>query len=137
MHGEFHSPNGITVLESSGEVAVSDGQSDRVQIFDHEGNYLRKFGTSGKADGQFTAPWSLASDAHDNILVADWDTCRLQVFNSKGKHLCTRSDLGLAARSQQAAAWGVAGQLAVADGSAMAVRVWWASGSGSAARASA
>ena len=95
-----------------------------MQIFDREGNYLRQFGTEGEEDGQFKSPDSLAFDAHGNILVIDFGTSRLQVFNSKGKHLCTRSDLGLEADTK-GLAWGKDGQLAVTNGSGDAVRVWW------------
>jgi tripartite motif-containing protein 71 len=51
--GEFFCPRGITVLGSSGEVAVVDCDNHRVQIFDSEGKYKRQFGTGGKeADGK-------------------------------------------------------------------------------------
>jgi hypothetical protein len=70
--GEFMALQGITVLGSSGEVAVADSLNHRVQIFDSEGNYTRQFGTEGKeADGQFYCPSGLASDAHGNLLVVD------------------------------------------------------------------
>jgi hypothetical protein len=91
--GDFDSSQGIAVLGSSGEVAVTDRYNHRVQIFDSEGNYKRQFGTEGKeADGELCYPSGLTSDAHGNLLVVD-DTTRLQVFSPEGKHLCTRSDL--------------------------------------------
>jgi DNA-binding beta-propeller fold protein YncE len=122
--GEFDSPRGITVLGSSGEVAVADCNNDRVQIFDSEGKYKRQFGTLGEeADGQFNCPSGLASDAHGNLLVTDF-TNRLQVFDPEGKHLCTRSDLGLHDNSTKGIAWSAGGEIAVADGTAHIVRVW-------------
>eukprot|EP00935_MAST-01C_sp_MAST-1C-sp1_P001288 g1288.t1 len=123
--GLFDTPMGIAVLGSEGEVAVADGyNNNRVQIFDREGNYLRQFGTYGTEDGQFACPTSLASDAHGNILVTDYLTSRLQVFNSKGRHMCTNSDLGLRGDSDKGVAWGKGGQLAVANGNAHEVRAW-------------
>jgi tripartite motif-containing protein 71 len=120
--GEFKYPQGITVLGSSGEVAVADCDNHRVQIFDSEGKYKRQFGTYGKeADGQLFCPSSLTSDAHGNLLVTD-TTNRLQVFDPEGKHLCTRSDLGLAAAST--IAWSAGGEIAVANGLANKVFVW-------------
>jgi tripartite motif-containing protein 2/3 len=122
--GEFKLPEGITVLGSSGEVAVADCDNDRVQIFDGEGNYKRQFGTEGKeADGQFFCPSGLTSDAHGNLLVVDY-TNRLQVFNPEGKHLCTRSDIRLHGESIKGIAWSTGGEIAVADGEAHSVRVW-------------
>jgi DNA-binding beta-propeller fold protein YncE len=123
--GEFKHPHGITVLGSSGEVAVTDLRNHRVQIFDSEGNYKRQFGTEGKeADGQFNTPKGLASDAHGNLLVTD-RTNRLQVFDPEGKHLCTRSDLGLHGNSQKGIAWSAGGEIAVANGGANKTLVWY------------
>jgi hypothetical protein len=123
--GEFACPQGITVLGSSGEVAVADTSNHRVQIFDSEGNYKRQFGTKGQeADGQFYGPSGLVSDAHGNLLVLD-DTNRLQVFSPEGKHLCTRSDLrGIGNSMMKGIAWSADGEIAVATGEAHSVLVW-------------
>jgi DNA-binding beta-propeller fold protein YncE len=122
--GEFHHPQGIAVLGSSGEVAVTDYGNHRVQIFDSEGKYKRQFGTEGKeADGQLCFPMSLASDAHGNLLVVD-ETNRLQVFDPEGKHLCTRSDLRLHTDSLKGIAWSTGGEIAVADGDSHKALVW-------------
>jgi DNA-binding beta-propeller fold protein YncE len=121
--GEFDLPRGITVLGSSGEVAVADLGNHRVQIFDSEGNYKRQFGTYGKEeDGQFFNPAGLASDAHGNLLVMDL-TNRLQVFDHEGKHLCTRSELGLD-DSTKGIAWSTGGEIAVADSGAYKALIW-------------
>jgi DNA-binding beta-propeller fold protein YncE len=123
--GEFNLPQGIAVLGSSGEVAVADRNNHRVQIFDSEGNYKRQFGTKGKEeDGQFYCPEGLASDAHGNLLVVD-RTNRLQVFDPEGKHLCTRSDLGLQEEdSRKGLAWSANGEIALADSNAYQALVW-------------
>jgi DNA-binding beta-propeller fold protein YncE len=122
---EFRFPLGITVLGSSGEVAVADRNNHRVQIFDSEGKYKRQFGTEGEeADGQLYFPSGLASDAHGNLLVVD-ETNRLQVFDLKGKHLCTRSDLGLQEEdSRKGLAWSANGEIALADSNAYQALVW-------------
>jgi hypothetical protein len=118
--GELSSPCGITVLGSS----VFDTNDYRVQIFDREGNYKRQFGNEGKeADGQFYLPSALASDAHGNLLVLDL-TNRLQVFNTKGKHLCTRNDLGLEDGSIKDIAWSDIGEFAIADDSLNQALIW-------------
>jgi hypothetical protein len=121
--GEFDVPRGITVLGSSGEVVVADCDNHRVQIFDSEGKYKRQFGTEGKEDGQLYYPVGLASDAHGNLLVMD-DTDWLQVFDSEGKHLCTRSDLRLHDESTKGIAWSTGGEIAVANGGAHKALVW-------------
>jgi DNA-binding beta-propeller fold protein YncE len=121
--GEFKCPYGITVLGSSGEVAVADRNNHRVQIFDSEGNYKRQFGTKGEEDGQLFYPTDLTSDAHSNLLVVDL-TNRLQVFDPEGKHLCTRSDLRLHGAEAKGIAWSAGGEIAVADGGAQKALVW-------------
>jgi hypothetical protein len=121
--GEFVSPEDITVLGSSGEVAVADCGNHRVQIFDSEGKYKRQFGTLGNEDGQLVCPSGLASDAHGNLLVVD-RTNRLQVFDHEGKHLCTRSDLRLQGGSIKGIAWSTGGEIAVANGGANKALVW-------------
>jgi DNA-binding beta-propeller fold protein YncE len=121
---EFNYPYGITVLGSSGEVAVADYNNHRVQIFDHEGNYKRQFGNEGReADGQFANPSALASDVHGNLLVLD-NTSRLQVFSPESKHLCTRNDLGLKKSASKGIAWSDVGELAVADGAGNQALFW-------------
>jgi DNA-binding beta-propeller fold protein YncE len=121
--GEFKYPCGITVLGSSGEVAVADRTNHRLQIFDSEGKYKRQFGTEGKEAGQLYMPAGIASDAHGNLLVVD-TTNRLQVFDPEGKHLCTRSDLGLHDTSYKGIAWSAGGEIAVANGRARNALVW-------------
>ena len=125
--GEFDRPAGITVLASSGEVAIADLGNSCIQIFDRQGNFQRKFGSYGtEEDGQFRLVHSLASDAYGNILVVDLYTTRLQVFNSEGEHLCTRTDLRCDCDlGSKGLAWGAHGQLAVANTSDDKVRVWY------------
>jgi DNA-binding beta-propeller fold protein YncE len=122
--GEINCPTGITVLGSSGEVAVADCYNYRVQIFDSEGKYKRQFGTKGKeADGELFCPSDLASDAHGNLLVTDY-TNRLQVFSPEGKHLCTRNDLGLQSGGTKGVEWSTDGEIAVANCGGHNTLVW-------------
>jgi DNA-binding beta-propeller fold protein YncE len=126
--GEFHCPRSITVLGSSGEVAVIDSENHRVQIFDREGNYKRQFGSAGKdtAVRQLYGPAALAADADGNLLVLDdANTNRLQVFSPEGTHLCTRNDLGIN-EGAKGIAWSDDGtliKLAIANGKA-SVLLW-------------
>ena len=86
--GEFNSVGGIA-FDSSGKIIVLDQSitspsSNRVQVFDLEGNFLSKFGTGGSGDGQFQIPSGVDVDASGNIYVADTGNDRIQVFNSDG-----------------------------------------------------
>jgi DNA-binding beta-propeller fold protein YncE len=79
----------------------------------------------------FTLPYTalhchalgLASDVYGNLLVLDI-TNRLQVFTPKGKHLCTRDDLGLTGGCTKDIAWNEAGGVAVANTNAHDVLIW-------------
>jgi DNA-binding beta-propeller fold protein YncE len=117
--GQLDFPKGITVLASSGEVAIISGGCT-VQIFDRERNYKRQFGSYGTEDGQFSTidQGGLTSDACGNILIVDYGAHRLQVFNAQGTHLCTRSDFGIGMddynQVTKAIAWSTGGRLALA-----------------------
>jgi DNA-binding beta-propeller fold protein YncE len=128
-NGEFKHPAGITVLSASRkvEVAIADCQNHRVQIFDSEGNYQRQFGSKGKdIDGHFYYVSGLSSDAHNNLLVTDFSS-RLQLFSPKGKHFCTRTDLGLHAETYvKGVVWCSDGTIAIIDSLANKIHVWCA-----------
>jgi hypothetical protein len=116
--GQFSGPNGVVVLGSSAEVAIADRNNHRIQIFDSKGKYKRQFGSkcsmADPADGRFSCPCGVASDAYGNLLVTD-NTTRLQVFSPEGKHLCTRNIAAFASADTKGIAWGPAGALAVAN----------------------
>ncbi|GFX15048.1 tripartite motif-containing protein 3 [Trichonephila clavipes] len=58
-----------------------------VRVFDAEGGFLSSFGSNGEGNGQFNAPTGVAIDSQDNIIVADWGNCRIQVFDMNGSFL--------------------------------------------------
>ena len=54
--------------------------SQRVIVFDANGNYLARFGQFGTGNGQFNLPNGLFIDAEDNIYVADTGNNRIVRF---------------------------------------------------------
>jgi hypothetical protein len=113
------------MLHHSGEVAVAD-LNHRVSIFDAEnGDFVRKFGLRGKTDGHFDYPTAIVSDMYGNFIVLDQGTERMQLFGCDGKHLLTRSDLGVSSSSVHGVAWSPEEGLAVANGHANNARAWW------------
>jgi hypothetical protein len=103
---EIHTSD-VTVLRT-GDVAVAEAFENSILVLDGEtGNLLRNFGRRGDLDGEFRQPVAITSDANDNLLVLDRFSNRLQVFNAEGRHLCTRSDLGLSESGPKALAWEV------------------------------
>ena len=93
--GQFKRPLGVAV-NTHGEIAVSDQNNHRVQVFSTEGRFLFSFGERGTGDGQFNHPLGVTYDRDDNLLVADWVNHRIQQFSRTGhfmRILATKGEL--------------------------------------------
>ena len=84
--GMFDLPWGVAVNERN-EIAVTDSDNNRVQIFSSDGTYLRSFGSEGDEEGEFNEPTGIAYLNNGNIVVADSDNNRLQIFTGRGEYL--------------------------------------------------
>ncbi|MTJ49860.1 DUF4347 domain-containing protein [Dolichospermum sp. UHCC 0259] len=86
--GQFLDPRAIAV-DSQGRIYVGDSHRSDIQVFDKNGNFIRKFGSQGTGDGQFLAPSNMfiAVDSNDNIYAVDQEADRVQVFDKDGKFL--------------------------------------------------
>jgi sugar lactone lactonase YvrE len=74
--------------DKAGDTFISDGYiNSRVAKVDKDGNWLKSWGERGKEPGQFNTPHSIATDANDNVYVADRGNSRIQVFDRDGKFL--------------------------------------------------
>jgi tripartite motif-containing protein 71 len=78
-------PGGIAV-DDQDTVYVSDFY-DRVQVFTTDGQFLRRWGTSGSGDGQLIFPGGLAVDSHDAVYVVDTWNQRIEKFDRLGRFL--------------------------------------------------
>jgi len=80
-NGRFQSPQGVN-LDVLGNVYTAEVVNRRVQIFDADGNFLTKFGTSGSNDGQFNVlrDASPDNDTDPKVYCADSNNQRIQVF---------------------------------------------------------
>jgi DNA-binding beta-propeller fold protein YncE len=74
-------------IDKSDNIYVTDPQSDpgcsnqpRVLKFNSEGNFITKWGSYGKGDGQFVDPEHLAVDSNGYVYVSDRKNERIQVF---------------------------------------------------------
>lgn len=92
-NGEFLTPAGINV-DSAGNVFVAEGNGNRVQKFDNNGNFIRKFGFPGDVDGGFVSPSGVAVDPVGRIYVTDQFTNRVSKFDSTGIFLTTWGGTG-------------------------------------------
>jgi len=94
--GQFRSPSRIGV--SSGNVFVTDEGNHRIQNFQNDGTFIRKWGSPcnlqngtgcidpdgtgplSLGDGQFYGPLGVAIDSSDNVYVVDRGNYRIQAF---------------------------------------------------------
>lgn len=84
--GEFNLPRDLAIGKN-GELYVVDSGNFRIQIFDHDGKFLRTFGQIGKQLGSFGRPKEIASDKDGNIYVIDAAFGNFQIFNPEGELL--------------------------------------------------
>ena len=82
--GMFCEPWGVAV-NARDEIAVTDFNNHRVQIFNKNGNYLRSFGKEGEKAGEFKYPRGIAFHNNGKIFVADSGNHRIQIFNGEGQ----------------------------------------------------
>lgn len=82
--GQFCRPWGVC-CDTSGNIIIADRSNNRIQVFDKQGKFLRKFGSYGTRAGQFDRPAGVAYDNQLNrIVVTDKDNHRIQVFQPDG-----------------------------------------------------
>ena len=79
----FKRPWGVAV-SAKDEIAITDHNNHRVQIFNSEGNYLRSFGSEGV---EFKFPTGITYHDNGNIFVADNGNNRIQIFSGKGEYV--------------------------------------------------
>jgi peptidylamidoglycolate lyase len=80
----FNQPTDVAI-RGDGSFYVSDGYvNSRVALFDPGGRFLYEWGKKGNAEAQFSNPHGLAFGPGGDVLVADRENSRIQVFGGKG-----------------------------------------------------
>ena len=77
-------PTSIEIVDE--KIFVAYGFQDEIQVFDLDGNYLWKFGSSGNQAGQFNTPHRFTA-LNNELFVADSENHRIQVFDTDGNFL--------------------------------------------------
>ena len=67
--------------------AVTDCSHHCVYIFDGQDQLVRKFGSSGSGNDQFSNPYGLAFDADNHLYVSEHSNSRVQKVSINGEHL--------------------------------------------------
>jgi DNA-binding beta-propeller fold protein YncE len=76
----FDSPRGV-VVDSEGNIFVSDMFNNRIVQLDSEGNAITSFGSRGSGSQEFFSPMGLAVDSSGLIYVADANNNRVVRFD--------------------------------------------------------
>ncbi len=90
--GQFREPWGIAV-DAAGTVFVADTWNGRIQAFDNEGNFLRKWGAFSIVTEEIRDPYALfgprglAVTPSGNLLVADTGNKRILEFSPVGEFI--------------------------------------------------
>ena len=83
-------------LDRNGRLYVVDSFNFRVQIFDHDGNFIKKFGKLGDASGYFSRPAGIGVDSDGNIYVVDTSISIISRYLMNRENYC--SGLGQSGR---------------------------------------
>jgi DNA-binding beta-propeller fold protein YncE len=78
--GQFAFPIYLAV-DAAGNLHVGDTMNFRVQVFDPDGHFLRKFGEHGDSPGTFSRIKGMAFDSFQNLYVVDGQHSVVQIFN--------------------------------------------------------
>lgn len=90
--GQFWEPWGVAV-DQDGNIYVADTWNGRIQVFDPDGRFLRKWGVFAAADPTAGDPFAMfgprgmAFDLDGNLLVADTGNKRILRFTPDGQFL--------------------------------------------------
>jgi sugar lactone lactonase YvrE len=86
----FTSPSAVAVAEN-GDIFVADGHdvngNNRVVKFSKEGKFIKAWGKTGWAPGEFRTLHALAIDTRGRVFVGDRANNRIQLFDQDGKFL--------------------------------------------------
>jgi tripartite motif-containing protein 71 len=85
----------------SGDVFAAFPETDKIKVFDKEGDFLRSFGSSGTGPGQFSDPTEVDVDADGNVWVGDAATDRVEVFDNSGDFIAQFGSAGSGAQQFQ------------------------------------
>ncbi|RLU25201.1 hypothetical protein DMN91_003293 [Ooceraea biroi] len=106
------------VICDTKHIFVSDRSNDRIQVYNQDGTFVRRFGSSGNGPGQFNRPAGITIDTWHRIIVADKDNHRIQIFTTEGEFVQVFGEKG-EAFGQFLYPWDVttnaAGQIAISD----------------------
>ena len=86
------------VVADDGSIFVGDGHypngNNRVVKFAPDGTFIKQWGRTGYAPGEFRVLHALALDGEGRLFVADRENNRIQIFDQEGSHLASWTQFG-------------------------------------------
>jgi sugar lactone lactonase YvrE len=93
----FKSPSAVAVA-ANGDIFVADGHdlngNNRVVKYAKDGKFIKAWGKTGYAPGEFRTLHALALDSRGRVFVADRSNNRIQLFDQDGKYLAIWTQFG-------------------------------------------
>jgi DNA-binding beta-propeller fold protein YncE len=93
----FNAPADVVVADN-GDIFVADGHGDgtnnRVVKYSSDGTFLKSWGRTGYAPGEFRTLHAIALDSRGRVFVGDRSNNRIQIFDQEGSHLATWTQFG-------------------------------------------
>ena len=77
--GRISTPRGV-VVDWQGNYVVADYGNHRIQIFNSQGQFVRRFGSEGAGNGQMNSPNGVGLLSNGNIVVCEQGGNRLQIL---------------------------------------------------------
>ena len=93
----FIGPTGVAVAANA-DIFVADGHvnngNHRILKFSKDGRFIKAWGKTGSAPGEFNGPHGIAMDSRGRLFVADRGNKRVQVFDQEGRFLAEWPQFG-------------------------------------------
>jgi len=93
----FTSPSDV-VVAPNGDIFVADGHNEdgnnRIVKFSRDGKFIKTWGKTGYAPGEFRTLHAIALDSRGRLFVADRFNNRIQIFDQEGKFLAQWTQFG-------------------------------------------
>ncbi|HML16181.1 MAG TPA: peptidyl-alpha-hydroxyglycine alpha-amidating lyase family protein [Bryobacteraceae bacterium] len=95
---EFNQPNDVAIA-ADGAIFVAEGHgaknaNNRVTKFTKDGKFIKSWGKTGSAAGEFDVPHALAFDSQGRLFVGDRNNNRIQIFDQDGNFIAEWKQFG-------------------------------------------
>ena len=91
---QFHTPIGITVHPTTGQIFIADTVNHRIQVLNKDLTYSHSFDKKGSSPEQFNQPYDVTFDNEGYLYVADHYNHCIKKFTSTGQYISTFSSCG-------------------------------------------